>query len=81
MTQHTAAAPAGRARIADLVRAAGRTLSDRVHATADDRARALGWTVTETPGWLGLSGRSYRDPRFDARVDHQRHAAGKGRAT
>jgi anti-sigma regulatory factor (Ser/Thr protein kinase) len=39
-----------------------RKLGDRVHAAADDRARALGWEVTETPGRLRLSGRSYRDP-------------------
>ncbi len=67
MTHHIAATPAGRPRIADLVRATARKLSDRVHAAADDHARAQGWMVTETPGRLGLSGRSYRDPRFTAR--------------
>jgi hypothetical protein len=67
MTPHIAAEAARRPRIGDLVRAAGRKLSDHVHAAADDRARALGWTVTETPGWLGLRGRSYHDPRFVAR--------------
>ena len=67
MTPHTAVIPADRPRIADLARDMVRKLSARAHATADDRARALGWTVTQTPGWLGLSGRSYRDPRFAAR--------------
>jgi hypothetical protein len=76
---HIAAAPAGRPHIADLVRAMTRKLSDRVHATADDRARALGWEVTETSGWPGLSGRRYRDPRFGARADQQRQpGAGSG---
>jgi hypothetical protein len=61
---------AGHPRIAGLVGGIGRKLSDRIHAASDDRARTRGWTVTETTGRLGLSGRSYRDPRFDAR----RHA-------
>ena len=78
MTPHSAATPS-RPRIVGLVRAAGRKLSDRVHAAADDRARALGWTVTETPGWLGLRGRSYRDPRFAARrQDRQDEQPRKG---
>ena len=64
MTHHRAVVPAGRPRIADLVRATARHLCGRVHVAADDRARALGWEVTETPGWLGLSGRRYHDPRF-----------------
>jgi hypothetical protein len=67
MAHHSAAVPAGRRRIACLIRGAARRLSGRVYASADDRARALGWQVTETRGRLGLSGRSYRDPRFDAR--------------
>jgi hypothetical protein len=75
---HTAAAPAGRPRLAGLARTAGRMLSSRIHATADDRARANGWQVTETPGRLGLSGRSYHDPRFGARRQ-ARLAAGAGR--
>jgi hypothetical protein len=79
MTPHSAAATASRPRIADFVRAAGRKLSDRVHAAADDRARALGWTVTETPGRLGLRGRSYHDPRFAARrQDRQDEQPRKG---
>jgi hypothetical protein len=45
---------------------AGR-LSDRIHAADDDHSRAQGWEITQTPGRLGLTGRSYRDPRFDAR--------------
>jgi hypothetical protein len=73
---HIAAVPAGRPRIADLVRATARKLSGRVHATADDRARALGWEVTETSGRLGLSGRRYRDPRFGARAGQQRPTTG-----
>ena len=64
LATHTAIAGRG---IAARVKALGERLSDRIHAAADDRARALGWEVTETPGWLGLSGRSYRDPRFAAR--------------
>jgi hypothetical protein len=62
--------------IADLAGALARKLSDRGHIAADDRARALGWSVTETPGWLGLRGRSYHDPRFTAR----RHACQTARA-
>jgi hypothetical protein len=78
MTPHITATAASRPRIADLVRAAGRTLSGRVHATADDRARALGWTVTETPGRLGLTGRSYHDPRFTERRTRQDAVPTKG---
>jgi hypothetical protein len=66
-----ATAPTARPRIAALARAAARKLSDRVHATADDQARALGWQVTETAGPLGLTGRRYRDPRFAARTSQQ----------
>jgi hypothetical protein len=67
----------GHPRIADLVDALARKLSDRMHSAADDRARALGWAVTETPGWLGLRGRSYRDPRFAAR--RQAHQTAQAR--
>jgi hypothetical protein len=74
--KHIPAVPAGRPRIADLVRSAARKLSDRAHATADDRARALGWEVTETSSRLGLSGRRYRDPRFGARAGHRWHTTG-----
>ncbi len=73
MTPHIAAATAGRPRIADLIRAAGRKLSDCMHAAADDYARVLGWGVTETPGPLGLGGRIYRDPRFDRRQQNGQH--------
>ena len=67
----------GHPRIADLVDALARKLSDRVHGAADDRARALGWEITETAGRLGLRDRSYRDPRFAARrQDHQNAQAG-----
>ena len=62
--KHTTIAGRG---IAARLRAVGERLSGRMHAAADDRARALGWEVTQTPGRLGLSGRSYRDPRFAAR--------------
>ena len=48
--------------------AAGGRLSDRIHAAADDHARARGWQITQTPGRFGLSGRSYHDPRFAARL-------------
>jgi hypothetical protein len=63
-------------RLGELVRATARRLSDRAHAAADQRARAVGWEVTENPGWFGLAGRSYRDPRFDA----QRHARQQAQA-
>jgi hypothetical protein len=49
------------------IKAVGERLSDRIHAAADDHARALRWQVTQTPGRFGLSGRSYRDPRFATR--------------
>jgi hypothetical protein len=77
MTLHITAT-ASRPRITGLVRAAGRKLSGRAHAAADDRARALGWTVTETPGRLGLSGRSYCDPRFTARRQREDAVSRKG---
>jgi hypothetical protein len=41
-------------------------LAGRAHASGDARAQARGWTVTATPGPLGLAGRTYRDPRFAA---------------
>jgi hypothetical protein len=63
-TGHTAT---GRQSITARIRAAGGRLSDRIHAAPDDRAPALGWQVTQAPGRFGLSGRSYRDPRFAAR--------------
>jgi hypothetical protein len=52
----------------ERIRAAGERLSDRIHAAADDHARARGWQITQTPGRFGLSGRSYHDPRFAARL-------------
>jgi hypothetical protein len=64
MTSHTAT---GRQGITARIRAAGGRLSDRIHAAADDRARARGWQVTATLGRFGLGGRSYRDRRFAAR--------------
>jgi hypothetical protein len=64
MTSHTAT---GRQGMTAHIRAVGERLSDRIHAAADDRARARGWQVTQTPGPFGLSGRGYRDPRFAAR--------------
>ena len=64
MTSHTAT---GRHGMTARIRAVGEQVSDRIHAAADDRARALGWQVTPTRGRYGLSGRSYRDPRFAAR--------------
>jgi hypothetical protein len=67
MPHHRAGVAEGRFRIRGAVRAVARKLSDRIHAAEDARARALGWEITEIPGWLGLHGRSYRDPRFDAR--------------
>jgi hypothetical protein len=64
LATHTAT---GRQDIATRIRAVGGLLSDRIHAAADDRARARGWQVTHTPGRCGLSGRSYHDPRFATR--------------
>jgi hypothetical protein len=64
MTSHTAIMGRG---MTARIRAVGGRLSGRIHAAADDRARAGGWEVTQTPGRFGLSGRSYRDPRFAAR--------------
>jgi hypothetical protein len=80
MTPHFAAVPAGRPHIG-LVRTTARKLSGRVHAADADRARALGWKVTETPGSLGLRGRDYRDPRFAARrrAIQDAHAGTDGR--
>jgi hypothetical protein len=72
---HTAIA--GRSMIA-RIRAVGGRLSDRIHAAADDRARALGWEVTQTPGRFGLSSRSYRDPRFAARRRTLQDTAARG---
>jgi hypothetical protein len=63
-TSHTAT---GRQGMTARIRAAGERLSDRIHAATDGRARARGWQVTQTSGRFGLSGRSYRDPRFAAR--------------
>jgi hypothetical protein len=77
-TGRLAAAPPHRPRIAGFVRTAARKLRDRVHGAADDRARALGWEVTQIPGRFGLSGRSYRDPRFATRrQDRQDAHAGR----
>jgi hypothetical protein len=67
ITGRLTAAPPRRPRTVGFVRATARKLTDRVHGAADDRARALGWEVTQTPGRFGLSGRSYRDPRFATR--------------
>ena len=50
------------ARIARARQQAG----DRAHARGDAAAAANGWTVSVTGGPLGLAGRTYRDPRFDA---------------
>jgi hypothetical protein len=57
----------GRHGITARIRTVGGRLSDRIHAAADDRARARDWQVTQTPARLVLNGRSYRDPRFAAR--------------
>ena len=74
-SRHTTVARRG---IAARIRALGERLSDRSHAAADDRARALGWEITKTPGRLGLRGRSYGDPRFAMRrQDHPGAQAGR----
>jgi hypothetical protein len=64
LTSHIAT---GRQGMAARISALGDRLSGHIHAAADDHARAWGWQVTQTPSRLGLSGRSYRDPRFAAR--------------
>jgi hypothetical protein len=67
----------GHPRIAGLMDALARRLSDRAHAAADGRAQARGWEVTQTPGRFGLRGRSYRDPRFAARQQYHQNAGRK----
>jgi hypothetical protein len=75
MTETTIRTRAGiAARISVWVRHRQHELSVRIYAVADDRARQYGWTVTETTGRFGFEGRSYRDPRFDAR--HQQLVCG-----
>jgi hypothetical protein len=75
MTETTIRTRAGiAARISVWARRRQHELSVRIYAAADDRARRYGWTVTETTGRFGFEGRSYRDPRFDAR--RQRLASG-----
>ena len=64
LTSHIAT---GRHGMTARITVVGERLSAHIHAAADDRARALGWQVTPTPGRFGLSGRSYHDPRFAAR--------------
>ena len=64
MTSHTAT---GRPGMTARISAVGQRLSTRIHAAADDHAQARGLQVTQTRGRFGLSGRSYRDPRFAAR--------------
>ena len=64
-TRHTAT---GRQPMTERIRTIGERLSGRIHAAADDHARAQGWQITHTPGRFGLSGRSYHDPRFAARL-------------
>lgn len=59
--------PARLGQLAERVHAASERLSGNAHAAGDAQARARGWTVTRTPGPLGLSGRAYRDPRFGTR--------------
>jgi hypothetical protein len=59
-----AGGPARRGNLTGRCRARLAGIADRVHASGDARARAAGWTVTATPGRFGLSGRTYRDPRF-----------------
>jgi hypothetical protein len=75
LATHTGLAGRG---ITSRIRAIGERLSDRIHAAADDRARARGWEVAATPARLGLSGRSYRDPRFGATADPPGHVAREG---
>lgn len=64
------------ARISAWVSRGQRELSARVHAAADERARQHGWAVTECTGRLGFLARSYRDPRFNNRRQHEHHVHG-----
>ena len=80
----TARSPASLGGLAGRCRAALGGLAARAHAGGDVRARAMGWAVTPTPGRFGLSGRSYRDPRFgtpeaDGRTRRARTAGKRAR--
>ena len=63
---------------AAITGAAGR-LSNRIHASGDARARAAGWEITPTPGRAGLTGRTYRDPRFTRTATVGRTVTTQGR--
>ena len=73
------ATPPRPSRPGSVTRAAA-AITARLHAGADARARAAGWSVTAVPGPLGLHGRAYRDPRFTAGSDHARRARADRRA-
>jgi hypothetical protein len=64
MSTSSASCPARPGGLTARCRARLAQIADRAHSSGDARARAAGWTVTVTPGPLGLSGRTYRDPRF-----------------
>ena len=69
MTTSTASrAAASRRGLAEAITTAAGRLSTRAHAAGDARARDLGWEITRTPGRAGLTGRTYRDPRFATRT-------------
>ena len=51
------------ATVAVRVRSAIQAMADRIHSAPDRRAAAAGLTVTR----VGLTGRAYRDPRFNTR--------------
>ena len=71
MTTSTAIRSAARSHgLAAAVTAAAGRLSNRIHRRSDAQARAAGWEITRTPGRAGLTGRTYRDPRFAARTAH-----------
>ena len=59
---------AGRHGLAGAITTAADRLSTRAHAAGDARARDLGWEITRTPDRAGLTGRTYRDPRFATRT-------------
>ncbi len=59
---------ADRRGLTGAITAAAAWLSTRIHAAGDARARAAGWEITPTPGRAGLTGRTYRDPRFATRT-------------
>ncbi|MHB1594920.1 MAG: hypothetical protein ACYCO9_21545 [Streptosporangiaceae bacterium] len=72
-------AAAARRGLAEAISSTAGRLSTRAHAAGDARARARGWEITPTPGRAGLTGRTYRDPRFTRTATVGRAASAGGR--